>query len=175
MSNQQQASDQQGAEKVQTRAIIEGIDAFSEHLAQAISTGRRTLDILTAQVDPLLFGRRDICELISALARSNRHAEVRILVKDVKPTLANHHPLIALHQKLISKIAIRQLMVNPNNQHQAYIVIDQKQLLLQHHDGEYVGFYDSQAAPQAQALLEEFNELWRRQSSDILELRNLSL
>lgn len=158
-----------------TLTLLQGPAVFAKYLQQMLASGRRYVDILSAQLDPQLFAHPDVCDQLSRLAREHRHAEIRILVKETSALLGKRHALIALQQRLTSKIKIRQLKVAPQNESQGYVIVDQRQLLLQHHDGEFDGFCNTDTAPQAKALLEEFNALWQRQADEIAELRPLSL
>ncbi|WP_439136279.1 hypothetical protein [Pseudomaricurvus sp.] len=155
--------------------LLHGPEAFAKHLQQMLASGRRYVDILSQQLDHSLFANRAVCDALSALVRAHRQAEVRILVKDPKPLFGKHHALLALQKRLTSKIKIRQLKIEPQNENQGFVIVDQRQLLLQHHDGEFDGFSNTNAAPEAKALLEEFTLLWQRQSAEIAELRPLSL
>lgn len=163
------------SESCESLTLLHGPEAFSKHLQQMLAGGRRYVDILTQQLDPLLFANADVCDALSALARTHRQAEIRILIKDPKPLLGKHHALLALQKRLTSKIKIRRLKIQPQNEHQGYVIVDQRQVLLQHHDGEFDGFCNTNAAPEAKAFLEEFTLLWQRQTVEIAELRPLSL
>ncbi|MBU3070488.1 hypothetical protein KOI40_11690 [Aestuariicella sp. G3-2] len=158
-----------------TLTLLHGPEAFAKYLHRMLAGGRRYVDILSQQLDPILFADSEVCSALSALVRAHRQAEVRILVKDPKPLFGRHHALLALQKRLTSKIKIRKLNIQPQNENQGYVIVDQRQLLLQHHDGEFDGFSNTDAAPESKALLEEFNLLWQLQSSEIAELRPLSL
>ncbi|GAB3107308.1 hypothetical protein G8770_06940 [Aestuariicella hydrocarbonica] len=163
------------SENCETLTLLQGPEAFAKHLQQMLTQGRRHVEILTQQLDPLLFANADVCAALSGLARAHRQAEVRILIKDPKPLFGRHHPLLALQKRLTSKVNIRRLTTPPHSEHQGYVIVDQRQLLLQHQEGEFQGFCNTDAAPEAKSLLEEFNTLWLRHAEEIVELRPLSL
>lgn len=163
------------SEHCDTLTLLHGPSAFARHLQQMLTSGRRYVEILSAQLDPALFAAPEVCTQLSRLAREHRFAEIRVLVRDPSALLGKRHGLVALQSRLTSKIKIRHLKVAPQNDSQGYVIVDQRQLLLQHHEGEFDGFCNTDTAPQAKALLEEFNVLWQRQAEEIAELRTLSL
>ncbi len=163
------------SETCDTLTLLHGSEAFRKHLLACLSSGHRQLDILTNDLDPQLYDHELICKSISALARNHPKALVRILIKQPKLATQSRHRLIELHKRLSSKIHCRRARTEPKDEARSYIVIDGKQVILQHSDGDYDGFSNTEAKPEARALLEEFNWLWERQSDVIVELRTLSL
>lgn len=163
------------SEHCATLTLLRGPAAFARHLQQILANGRRFVDILSTQLDPPLFADPDVCAQLSRLAREHRQAEIRVLVREPSALLGKRHALVALQSRLTSKIKIRHLKIAPEDKAQGYVIVDQRQLLLQHRDGEFDGFCNTDTAPNAQALLEEFNQLWQRQAEEIPELRTLPL
>lgn len=163
------------SEHCDTLTLLHGPAAFIKHLHNMLASGRRYVDILSGQLDPRLFADAQVCEQLSRFAREHRYAEIRILIKDPSALLGKRHGLVVLQGRLSSKIKIRHLKAAPENDNQGYVIVDQRQLLLQHHEGEFDGFCNTDAAPRAKSLLEEFNLLWQRQADEIAELRPLAL
>ncbi len=163
------------SETCDTLTLLHGLEAFHKHLLNSLKQGRRQLDILTKELDPHLYGDELICESISALARNHPKASIRLLVKNPQPATQSRHRLIELHKRLSSKIQCRTTKTELKNEDRSYIIIDSTQVVLQHNDGDYDGFCNTDAKPEARALLEEFNWLWDRQSDVIAELRTLTL
>ncbi len=155
--------------------LLHNAEAFRHYLQRLLSEAHREVDILSSHLDPWLLGQTDIADQISRLARQHRQARVRVLIQDPTPLFGSFHPLVRLFQRLPSKIELRKLLQAPRKEQQAYVVIDRRALLLQHQEGQYEGFCNTDAAPEAQSLLEEFDELWQRQSSPISEFRQLAL
>ena len=155
--------------------LLHGIEAFSRHLQQILANGARRVHILATRLDPLLFSCEEVCDLLSAIARRHRQAEIFILVRDTRDLAGSGHKLIELHRRLPSKVHLRKITTENDADNRAFVIVDGAQLLYQHSDGDFEGFCDTQAGPEAQALLEEFRELWSRQSEDIKDVRQLSL
>lgn len=163
------------SETCDTLTLLHSLEAFRKHLLKNLRQGRRQLDILTRELDPRLYNDELICESISNLARNHPKASIRLLIKNPKSVIQSRHRLIELHKRLSSKIQCRMTNTEPKDEARAYAIIDGTQVLLQHSDGDYDGFCNTDAKPEARALLEEFNWLWERQSNVIDELRTLSL
>ena len=166
---------EQASEVCDSLTLLRGPQAFIKHLTSNLKATSRKVDILTRDLDRLLYSDEDVCSAISQVARAHPQAHIRVLIKDPRPAMDQHHRLIALQQRLTSKITMRQLKVSPENESRGYAVCDAKRILLQHSDGEYDGFCNTDARPEAQALLEEFDLLWDRQSNVIEELKDLRL
>lgn len=163
------------SEHSDTLTLLRGPAAFARHLQQMLASGRRFVEILSAQLDPQLFADPEVCAELSRLAREHRHAEIRIMVREPAALLGKRHALVALQRRLTSKIKIRHLKAAAEDEARGYVIVDRRQLLLQHRDGDYDGFCNTDAAPKANALLTEFNQLWQQQAEEIPELRPLSL
>ncbi len=154
---------------------LHGPTAFEKQLQSLLSRAQRSVEILTSHLDPQLFSSSEASHLLSRLARRHRQTQVRILIKDPKPLFGRNHSLINLQQRLPSKILLRQLRLSPRNDNMGYVMADGKLLLFQHKEGLFEGYSNTNAAAQCKQLLEEFDELWQRQSVEVVELRQLML
>jgi hypothetical protein len=155
--------------------LLEGLETYRKHALQIIKQSRRHLYLLTRILDFPLYNHPDIETAISQLARSDRNAEVRILVKNIQPLVERDHCLLQLARRLPSKIKLRKLLIEPENDERAYLIGDKDLLLYQHDDREYSGFANYRAGPEIVNIMEEFSYLWQRQSADDVNLRNLTL
>ncbi len=163
------------SESCDTLTLLHGPEAFVKHLQNALQNTRRDIDILTNDLDRQLFSHQAVCERLSQVARGHRQAKIRVLIKQPLSAIQGRHRFVALQQRLTSKIEFKALKHEPENNARAYMVFDQRQVLLQHHDGDYDGFCNTDAPHEARSLLEEFNWLWSRQSHAIAELTSFSL
>ncbi len=155
--------------------LLQGAPAFTKHLQNILQLAHRQVCIFSYGLDNNLFACQATCRLLSQLARRHRQTEVLILIKSTSALIGRYHGLVELQQRLPSKIHLRQLSVEQDVDPRSYVIVDGRQLLLQHDDREFDGFCDTDAAPLAKTLLEEFRGLWERHSKDIVELRRLSL
>lgn len=155
--------------------LLEGAEAFTKHARQIVAQSSRKLAILSETLDPAIFDQKGFSDLVSRLARGDRNAMVRILVKDIQPLVEGGHALLSLARRLSSKIELRKLLIEPENATQAYLIGDRRGLLYKHDDREYQGFASYRAGPEANRLLTEFDNLWERHSELSPALRSLRI
>lgn len=141
--------------------LLDGLEDFRHYSLELIKQNRRTLAILSRDLDILMYGTPDFAEAVSAFSRSSRHTQIQILIKDTKPAIESGHLLIRLAQKLTAKILVRKMTVEPNNKDMAFILGDTDKLLYKNNDAVYRGFFNSSAARELKPLREEFNYLWQ--------------
>ncbi len=141
--------------------LLDSLEDFRHYSLELVQQNRRTLAILTRNLDTMIYGTTEFVEALSVFSRSSRHAQIQILVKDTKPAIDSGHPLIRLAQKLSAKILVRKMTVEPNNKDMAFILGDTDKLLYKNDDAAYRGFFNSNAARELKPLREEFNYLWQ--------------
>lgn len=155
--------------------LLEDAEAFAKHAKKLAEQSARQICILSASLDPSVFDQEDFVDQVSRLARSDRRAQVRILVKDIRPMLDRGHQLLTLSRRLTSKVHIRKLLTDPQDKPHSYLLSDRGLLLYMHEEGAYKGFADYDAAPRVQQLLEDFSHLWEHHSEASPDLRHMHL
>ncbi|MGQ9424558.1 DUF7931 domain-containing protein [Gilvimarinus sp. F26214L] len=153
--------------------LLEDVEAFAHHALRVATRARREMVLLSGTLDPILFDHAGFADAISALARSDRNARVRILVKQVHPLIERGHRLLELSRRLSSKVEIRKLTIEPENDAESYLIGDRDKLLYQHEPREYQGFANYNAGPEVRPILEVFDQLWARHSEQSPALRRL--
>jgi hypothetical protein len=162
------------SESAQELFLLEDAEAFAHHAKEIVAGARRELAILGERLDSTIYDQ-PLAELISRLARADRNARVRILLKDIQPITERGHALLDLARRLSSKVEIRKLLIEPENETEAFLVADRLQVLYQHSDGDYTGFANYQAGPEAAKLLDTFDHLWERHGEISPALRRLHI
>lgn len=155
--------------------LLEDAAAFAKHAQQIAARSSREICILSGSLDPTIYDQENFVRLVSELARSERHAQVRILVKDVRPILERGHKLLNLARRLSSKVQIRKLLMDPEDKDHSYLLSDRGLLLYMHEEGAYQGFADYDATSRTRQLLENFNRLWEHHSEVSPDLRQMHL
>lgn len=145
----------------ETLWLLDGISDFRIYSEQLISQSRRSIDILTRDLDALVYGTPECVQFLSDFARSSRNTQVRILIKDTKPAVDAGHLLVKLSQRISSKIHTRKMTIEPNNKAMGFMLGDRDKLLYKNDDGLYRGFFNSSAASEIKSLHEEFQYLWQ--------------
>lgn len=77
---------------------------------------RRTVDIVSRELEARVYDRPDVIEAIRTLAIGSRGARIRVLVRDPTRAIAEGHRLIQLARQLSTFVQIRTL----GSQHRAY-------------------------------------------------------
>lgn len=142
--------------------LLRSANDFRDHSIKLLSSTSRQISVLSKNLDPSIYGQSQFLDLLSKLARSGSQVEIKFLVKDFKPAIESGHPLIKLAQRLSSKIQLKKLTQEPENNDMGFIICDLRGLLYQNDETVYQGFANYNAAPEIKSLREEFHYLWER-------------
>ena len=145
----------------ETLWLLDDITDFRTHSEQLIAQSRRSIAILTHDLDAQIYAAPAFIQHLSNFVRSSSNAQVQILIKDTKPAIETGHLLIRLAQRLSSKILVRKITVEPNNKEMGFMLGDADKLLYKNDDALHRGFFNSAAASEIKSLREEFNYLWQ--------------
>lgn len=141
--------------------LLDGATDFQTYSEQLISHSRRSIAILTRDLDPLVYGTPECAQQLLNFVRSSPNTQLHILIKNTKPAIETGHPLVRLAQRLSSKILVRKMTVEPNNKEMGFMVGDTDKLLYKNDDTLHRGFFNSAATSEIKSLREEFNYLWQ--------------
>lgn len=144
----------------ETLWLLDGVTDFRNYSEQLITQSRRSIVILTRDLDASIYATSECVKNLSNFVRASRHAQVQILIKNSKPAIENGHILLQLAQRLSSKILVRKMTVEPNNKEMGFMLGDTDKLLYKNDDALHRGFFNSAAASEIKSLREEFNYLW---------------
>ena len=144
----------------ETLWLLDGVTDFRTYSEQLITQSRRSIAILTYDLDALVYSKPECVQHLSDFVRSSRNAQVQILIKDTKPAIETGHLVVRLAQRLSSKILVRKMTVEPNNKEMGFMLGDTDKLLYKNDEALHRGFFNSAAASEIKSLREEFNYLW---------------
>ena len=138
----------------------------------AVSNAELRLAFFTQQLEPKLYNHRNLCELISALARKNRHSEVRIIAQHTKTVVSEGHCLIDLSQRLSSSMWIRT-PTTPELQRfqQSWLIVDDHSIIEISNPERNEGKYIEHDRPYVRNQLEFFNDAWENSEADLYSRR----
>lgn len=156
------------------RAGVQYPEPFDELLVKLCSSAVRQLSILSPRLDHAVFDRPELVAALSALVRSSRQTQVRILVNDSRAVVARGHRLLVLARRLPSSVKLHSLARHPDWNGQTVVVRDRDGVLYKPGDSDHEAFYEPDSRASTQAHLELFDDLWRLSAQDP-ELRALSL
>ena len=146
--------------------LLDGVEDFRQYALLLSQKTVRNIAILTQNLDAAIFAEQELVQALSAMARSNRQAQIQILIKDTKPAIASSHPLIRLAQRLSSKIILRKLVIEPDDQDMGFMLCDTWGLLYKNDDTVYKGFANLAALREVKQLREQFNYCWQYAQPD---------
>jgi hypothetical protein len=141
--------------------LLDSQQDFQEQSLKLIGQARRSIAILSRDLDEQIYGTNEFVQAISNFVRSSRNAHVQILVKDTKLLVERGHNLAKLHQRLSSKILLRKLTIEPQNTEMGFMVCGTSALLYKNDDTNYKGFANFNAAVEVKHLRETFDYIWQ--------------
>ncbi len=154
---------------------FESDDACAALLCDVVGGARRHVDLFSPELDHRIFDRPDVVDAISAFVRGNRAAQLRILILSTSAILDRGHRLIALMQRLPSKITVRRLddprLADPAR---SYAVADGRAFWLQPDSGSYTGWINHNDPVRVRQLTDAFEEAYAGGREDP-ELRTLAI
>jgi len=113
-------------------------------------------------------------DALSALARSSRQTQVRILVSDSRQIVAHGHQLLQLARRLPSTVHIQKLAEHPDWNRETIVIRDRDGVLYKPGGSDHEAFFEPDSRASTLRHLELFDELWRHSAMDV-ELRSLTL
>lgn len=158
----------------QERESIERFESPSSaqhQLSQTITSAKYQLDIISDHL--ALFHANDITEAISRFVRRHRTLKARILIKDSRPLRGQSHSLIALAQRLPSKVHVRVISEEALPFKPSYCLADTK-LTYFDSEADSTGFSGIDRA-RVRQYRETFEHLWQNQSLVDPDLTQLCL
>lgn len=147
---------------------------FADYAVALARSARRSLCLLSPNLDHRVFDRQPLVDALSSLGRDSRESEVRILVSDWRPVVQRGHRLLALARRLPSSIRLQQLGEHPDWRGETLVIRDRSGLLWKPGDGEKGGIWQPDSPAEVRPWLDLFEELWRH-SAPHVEFRSTPL
>ena len=138
------------------------------------SSATRSLNVISRSLDHLIFDRLDIIEELSKLVRRSRSTNIKVLVYDNTHIVKNGHRLVALANRIPSKIAIRQLSDDFKDYNQSMVIADHLGFLHNQQSDRYEGIVSFNDPQRCAELSKTFSEFWDRSLED-KELRQIKI
>ncbi len=152
--------------------LLKNVDDFRLQCDHLVRSTRQDLRLLSTHLDFLLYDRSAFVDAVSQLARYSRFSDVRLLIKDPGPLIEKGHRLLDLSRRLSDKIQIRIAPWELEDKDRAYLIGDDKYLLMKNDDLDYQGFVDFNAPLQSRDIIAEFDRIWTHshKSADFRQL-----
>ncbi len=157
-----------------TEIEVETSDDLRQIALEMALNCRRTLDIVSRQLDPAISDQVPFVEAVKQIALNNRLARIRFLVSDVGPLVSRGHRLIELSSRLSSFISIRKPGRDHRNFNEAMLLADNTAYIHRRFADRYEGIASHDDKRRASSLTDQFEEIWGRAEIDP-NLRRLHL
>lgn len=134
---------------------------------QLIENAEQNIAIFSQQLEPLLYNHQVICEMLSTLARKNRHSSIRILALQTRAVAADGHCLIHLAHRLSSYVQIR-IPNTPELQSfsESWLIADNHSICQISNPERYEGTLIQDNRLHVKTPLDYFNHAWENSSPD---------
>ncbi len=147
---------------------------FNELTVELCTSARRTIRILSPDLDREVFDNDELRDAISTLARRSRYCEIRILVSNTRAIVQRGHRLLELARRIPSLVHFQVLAEHPDLNDDVMVIRDMDGLLFKPGDSAHQGIYEPDSKAIANAYVENFDALWEH-SVPSIELRRLGL
>lgn len=145
--------------------------SITDHIVEQVN---RSIRIFTRNLDPLIYDRDSIADMIKALAVKSRHSRIEILAFETKRIVSRGHRLVQLARMLSSSIEIRQPEKQYEKHLQAFTTFDEKAYIYHTHADRYDGVANYNDPRETRELEKLFQEIWAR-SHVSAEMRSLQI
>lgn len=136
-------------------------EPFATLALELARSASRNLRIYSYYLDHDVFDNEEFAAAVSALARSGRYSDIRILISDSRPLVSRGHRLLQLSRRLSSTISIRVLAEHPELPEATYVVRDSDGVVYKPDERGRDGFYEPASRASAKKFIEGFDALWR--------------
>lgn len=135
----------------------------AELVARLLESARRTVDILSPQLDPAVYDQQPCLDALRALiVAAGKHARVRVLVADVDALVARGHRMIELSRRLSTFMTIRRLAEEDSTEPDGFITVDGSSFLHWQAGAGYQGQGRRDDRGRCRRLDRLFQERWDR-------------
>ncbi len=153
---------------------LEGPTSIRAAGVRMAGQARRSLCLLTRDLDPVLYDDPKFVAAVRRLALHRRDLPVRILVFDAASVVHRGHRLLPLIHHLNSRIAVRCVAEAQRERLDAFLLADDAGFILRQQADVYLATVDFRAHLEARRLQAQFLTLWE-QAEPSPELRRLHL
>lgn len=138
---------------------------YLRHFRQMSRLCSRSIDILSLDFRADFYGSNIISQACSLFVRSNKHSKIRILIENAEDLHKYPHDLIALAQRVPSKIEIKILKPESEPLKESFCLFDRTSLIYFNKEHEMKGIINYDNRSRNNTLKEKFESLWNYQSS----------
>ncbi|MHA6493041.1 DUF7931 domain-containing protein [Pseudomonas borbori] len=149
-------------------------DEARAHALALLQQARRSLSIYSNDLEPWLYHRSSVQEACTQFLLASPRNQLRILLKDTTRAVKEGHRLLSLSRRLSSNLHIRKLNPDYPIEDVAFLLADDKGLLLLPEHGQFSGYALYQDPARVRLRQTQFDQCWDTSVSDA-DLRSFLL
>lgn len=145
------------------------IDTSEACRLAALSMARqaaRSIDIVSRQLDPLMYDDSDFCNAVSRLVVGSQRARIRALLRHTEPVVKGGHRLVSLAQRLSSFIELRVPAREYEEYNPAFLIVDGAGVIYRQLSDRYEASVSFNNPRLAGELGRQFEDMWQTASAD---------
>jgi len=142
------------------------VSNYSNFALELIKQATRIIRVISFDLDPKTFGRQDMLDSLSALARKSRYTDIKLLVVDTTKMTSRTHPLLTLQRRLSSHVHIRKTGLAAHEISDNVIIVDNLAVLVQSIKEPDKAWGNYNNRPVAENYQSQFDTLWEHASED---------
>jgi hypothetical protein len=135
-------------------------DAIQPHVLALLSQARRTLSLYTPDLEGWLYHHSSVQEACTRFLLASPRNRLRILLRDASRPVKQGHRLLALSRRLSSNLYIRKLHPDHPSEESAYLLADDRGLLLRPELDSYAGYVLYNDPGRVRLRQAQFDQAW---------------
>ena len=137
-----------------------------EHVLTLIGQARHALDVYSPDLEPWLYNHGSVQDACCRFLLAHPRNRMRILVGDTGRAVRDGHQLLALSRRLTSKLHIRKLNPDHPGDDGAFLVVDNRSLLVRPVAEQQAGYALYNDPGRARQKRSQFAQAWDHSLSD---------
>ena len=127
---------------------------------------RRSLNIISRELDPLVFDTEEFADAVKYLALRHRRAKIQIIVFEPDTIVKHGHRLLNLTDRLSSFIMIRKAHYSFNAYNECMMLADAVGYIHRENGERFEGTANFKDLRYSRILLKQFEEMWEMATPD---------
>lgn len=158
----------------QTLERFSGPDEARAHALALLQQAQRSLCIYSDDLEPWLYHHSSVQEACTRFLLASPRNQLRILLRDASRAVKEGHRLLNLSRRLSSNLHIRKLHPDYPSEELAFLLADDRGLLLLPEPGQISGYALYQDAARVRQRQTQFDQAWDTSITDA-DLRSFLL
>lgn len=145
---------------------VDTSDQVALTAVRMVNQSRRTLEILSRDLDPVIYNSAEFAEVVRQLVLKSRYTKVRILVHEPMQIVKRGHRLVDLAMQLSSFIEIRVPDHEFSDFNESILIADEIGFIHRINGQRYEARLNFSDGRRSRILLKQFDEIWGKSRSD---------